>query len=380
MAYPTGNQEFGNAPVITYDEVFRRIVQEAGGIKARINDDPIEPDVDGEHLAYYDRVVSPTYTTLAAALGDNGGGIDTTVTVADETGFLVNDLIQAENHAEVMRVTAVNAGSLDVERAFGGTTAEAVADTTRLNRIDRANLEGDSGYTTESTPATQRTNEFWRGHIVYGVTGDAEVTSHHGGLLAGQKLAFEQREALTRIMYGFERMLLYGVQQRATKSQGGSFQGILQSIALHSGGSAVVDAVGAIGTDVLNASIERIASRGGEPNAIYLHPVLMAPLVAELSNNLSVDPANTTLGLTVHRFVADTGHVLALVADRSINPQHVCVLDERRPVTVWKRRITVADLAEDATDAKRQKMTFQVTVKYPNAGQTAEWLKGVTVS
>lgn len=374
MAYPTGYQELGNAPVVTYDEIFRRIIQEAGGIKARIQDDPIQPDTNGESLVYYDRVIRPTYTSLSAAATVGA----TTLSVTSEAGFFVNDLIQAENSAEVIRVSAVAAGSLTVSRGFGGSTAEAIANGARLNRIERANLEGDAGYDTATNPATPRTNEFWRAHVVYGVTGDNEATAHHGGLPAGTKLAFEQREALIRVMYGFERMLLYGVQQRATKAQGGSFQGLLQSIGLHSAGAAVQSAVGAITSNKLTQSVERIAARGGNPNAIYLHPTLIGPLVDELSANLTVDTSSDTLGLVVRRFVAETGHVLALVPDRSINPQHVVILDETMPTLVWKRRIAVTDLAQDANDQRRQKLNFQVSLQYPNAGETAEWLKGVT--
>lgn len=72
--------------------------------------------------------------------------------------FRVGDLIKAEGSDEVMLVTGVAAPNISVQRGYGGTTAEALADNLRLIIIGNAALEGAERSASRTTTRTRKRN------------------------------------------------------------------------------------------------------------------------------------------------------------------------------------------------------------------------------
>jgi hypothetical protein len=71
---------------------------------------------------------------------------DTTIVVDNAGRFQAGDLVRPEGFTEVMLVTAINASTLTVVRAYGGTSNATLADNMKLHIIGNHDGQENTGF------------------------------------------------------------------------------------------------------------------------------------------------------------------------------------------------------------------------------------------
>ena len=132
---------------------------------------------------------------------------DTEITVDAGTKFSVGDIIAFDGYDEVMRVTVVDGDDLTVTRAYGGTSAIAMADDTVVHLVSRPKAEGsDPGYDAVSEPTTEYnfTQIFDR---TAKITKSAAVSDHHS---IGDIVDFHVKHHLELLQMELNAACIYG--------------------------------------------------------------------------------------------------------------------------------------------------------------------------
>lgn len=379
--------EYGITPVTIYQQMFDQIIKDQSPetLWSMITDDPMMPVVNGDKIVWFQRQVAPIKVLLTGNLASMATAIS--VAAGDEVGFHVNDLVQIDaNIDETMRVTSTASGVINVERGYAGsddTQTYSTGDT--LYVLGTAPKDSDSGFDTGSESGTPYENEFLRFHAVYGTDLTAEATSHYGGLPAGTKMANEQLAALTKMSFHAQGLTWLARKQRGSKTQSGSFNGVIPMILEQQdlADPSRYDFTGnPLTFDAIGERIEIMEGRGGMPTHLFLHPSRAKSLATEALTNSTM---NTTLAenrqgeLAVTELKTRTDRILTLVYDRSIRPGLAVPIRLGTVTRVWKRRLTVTDLAEDESDTRKQKMVGQMTLKGTNLAQHAEVWENVGV-
>jgi hypothetical protein len=154
--------------------------------------------------------------------------------VAHGSRFRVGDQVQPAGSREVMLVTAVNADTLTVVRAYGETTPAALSDGQVLRILGHAALEG------EDRPATRFTQRSRRRNYSQIFTASVEVS---GSQLAARQAAvtdefnYQKQERLRELLRDLENCVINGVapasDPQGTATVRRSLRGIIPHLTTH---------------------------------------------------------------------------------------------------------------------------------------------------
>ncbi len=186
---------------------------------------------------------------------------DSNFDVENSDRFQVGDQIQVEGSSELMLVAEVSGVSLTVQRGYGNTVAEALADNQVVNIIGNAALEGSD------KKQARFTNRRRLGNYTQIMTAAVEVSG--SDLAAGQlgladELDYQKQERLRELLRDLENTVING-SQAASNPQGGSsdrrtMKGIVQHITTHSFnvGDSGLPAGGDLNEEILNYVLRQI--------------------------------------------------------------------------------------------------------------------------
>ncbi|MBT7171261.1 MAG: DUF5309 family protein, partial [Phycisphaerales bacterium] len=162
---------------------------------------------------------------------DDASKDTTSITVANGERFRVGDQVQAAGSKELMFITAVSSNTLTIQRGYGSTTPQELADTDTLHILGNAALEGDDA------PAARFTNRQRRGNWTQIFTSALRVS---GSDLAVRKLAvadeldYQKQERLRELLRDLENTVLNGTSPAANPEGSSSvrrtMKGIIPSI------------------------------------------------------------------------------------------------------------------------------------------------------
>jgi len=166
---------------------------------------------------------SPSATAATALTVDNG------------SYFQVGDLVRPADSAEVMLVTAIATNVLTVTRAYGGTTAHALADNMKLTILGNAALEGAAAAPARFTSRTRKSNYTQIFTATVDVSGSMQASRAHG---ITDEADFQKAERTRELLRDLENTVLNGVAPSATQ-QGSSavrrsMNGIIRSLTTNS--------------------------------------------------------------------------------------------------------------------------------------------------
>ncbi len=188
-------------------------------------------DAPREATSTYHEWLEDTLLPNKDAIDQNGlddATKDTTsVTVANGDRFRVGDQVQAAGSKELMFVTAVSTNTLTLQRGYGGTTADELADTDTLHILGNAALEGDEA------PAARFTNRQRRGNWTQIFTSALRVS---GSDLAVRKLAiadeldYQKQERLRELLRDLENTVINGAAPAANPQGSSSVRRTMKGI------------------------------------------------------------------------------------------------------------------------------------------------------
>ncbi len=260
---------------------------------------------------------------------------DVTFAVANADRFQAGDQIRPDASGELMLVQSINigGGTITVDRAYGGTTAEALADTQVLHILGNAALEGDDA------PTARFTNRIRKGNWTQIFTAAVRAS---GSDLAVRKLAvadeldYQKQERLRELLRDLESTVLNG-SSPAANPQGSqtvrrTMKGIVPSISTNT----FAPGVSSFPTDTdlseaqLNLALrliwEQAASR---VDTIVVNGYQKRRINSFITSTQSYGPDDTTFRNLVSIYESDFG-LCRVVLCRSMPADAVLLLDSSR--------------------------------------------------
>ena len=188
-------------------------------------------DAPREATSTYHEWLEDTLLPNKDAIDQNGlddATKDTTsVTVANGDRFRVGDQVQAAGSKELMFVTAVSTNTLTLQRGYGGTTADELADTDTLHILGNAALEGDEA------PAARFTNRQRRGNWTQIFTSALRVSSSDFAvrkLAIADELDYQKQERLRELLRDLENTVINGAAPAANPQGSSSVRRTMKGI------------------------------------------------------------------------------------------------------------------------------------------------------
>jgi len=263
--------------------------------------------LEDELLPNKDAINDATWTDASA---------DTQFDVDHGSRFRVGDQIQVEGSGELMLVTAVNSNTLTVIRAYGGTTAENLADNQVLNILGNAALEGSD------KPDVRFTNRVRCGNYTQIFTAAVEVS---GSDMAANQLGLldemdtQKENRLRELVRNLESTVLNGGRPSSNPQGSGtvrrSMKGIIQHLAsnvFHTGDSGFPS-----GADLDEAKVNYVLRKiwensSGNVDLIVVGGFQKRKINAFCADSRSYGPSDTTFKDMVGVYESDFGvcHIL----------------------------------------------------------------------
>lgn len=353
MAYLSGDLLAAlNADVInTAFEIARK---DRTGILSTISMGVARPADSGYKLSWLDGYKGADGSTVNGAIL----AAATTLVVDDGSVFRAGMLIAAEGSEEVMIVTAVSGNSLTIERGFGGTTAEDIADDTAITidsvgRKENSLKENDTIWTPETTEnyfQTMDTSlEFSRRSL---------ATLQHGNT---NDLTFQLAERLRQLAINMDRTLIRG--RKATYGTGDdliSYTGGLRYFIEQAGvtGMNVDNAGAALTLSAIQDVNAEIVKQGGTAT----HIAVGIDKARELNALVSANYGSQRLA----EFVADEGALMKLPSDLPLvgNVTTIVVdtnLDDSELIIYDASKLSIIPMAANNADASGDWRTLDAT-------------------
>ena len=262
----------------------------------------------------------------------------TSITVDNGAYFQVGDLVRPDESSEVMLVTAISTNTLTVVRAYGGTTAHALANNMKLTILGNAALEG------AAAPAARFTTRARRSNYTQIFTATVEVSgSMQAARAAGvaDEADYQKAERMRELLRDLENTVLNGAAPSATQ-QGSStvrrsMNGIINSIATNVFAPGVNGFPLGTGTGedeltetLINAAMRRIWDNASGPvDTIVVGGAQKRRINEFLSAQRGYAPSDTTLRSLVSVYESDFG-VCRIITSRWMPAGVALFLDSSR--------------------------------------------------
>lgn len=258
---------------------------------------------------------------------------DITFGVENPDRFRVGDQIKAGTSAEVMFISDVGTATITVERGYGGTTPEALANDMGLFILGNAALEGDDAPTARFTSRVRKGN--WTQIFTAGV----RVS---GSDLAVKKIAitdeldYQKQERLRELLRDLESTAVNGTSPTANQ-QGSStvrrtMKGIIPSIATNIFQPNVdgFPEAGDLSEEQLNLALRLIWENSGSMvDTIVVNGYQKRRINGFITNSRSFGPADSTFRDLVSVYESDFG-VCRVILCRSVPADTILLLDSSR--------------------------------------------------
>lgn len=265
---------------------------------------------------------------------------DTSFVVDNANRFRVGDQIQVKGSREVMLVTAANTGTntLTVVRAYGGTTAQALADNQVISILGNASLEGDD------RPATRFTNRVRKVNYTQIFTASVEVS---GSQLAAQQIGladeldYQKQERLRELIRDLENCVINGVAPTSTPEGSSTVRRTLKGIIpflttnVYTNGSGGFPSGGGAGLDKLteeqiNAALRLIWEQSsGRVDTIVVNGFQKRMINSFITSSRRFGPEDESFHDLVSVYESDFG-VCRVVMSRWVPADTVLLLDSSR--------------------------------------------------
>tara|TARA_R110000782_G_scaffold48744_6_gene106554 strand:- start:1649 stop:2824 length:1176 start_codon:yes stop_codon:yes gene_type:complete len=271
---------------------------------------------------------SPSPTTAAAIICD------------DASRFRPGDLVRPGGTGEVMLVVSVNTGTnvITVTRAYGGTTAAALADNMVLHILGNAALEGDDAPEARFTNRVRRQNYTQIFTASVDVSGSMQAAAAYG---VADEVDYQKQERMRELLRDLENCVINGVApasgQQGSSTVRRSMDGILRSVttnAFQPGVGAIPDGDGTgsdgLTEEVLNAALRTVWEQSsGVVDTIVVGGAQKRRINAFATGSRSYLPGDQTFSDMVSVYESDFG-VCRVVLSRWVPPDALLLLDSSR--------------------------------------------------
>ena len=285
--------------------------------------------------------LNPNTDAIASDHSFSDADVDTSFAVDHAGRFRVGDLARAEGSAEVMLVTAIDtgAGTIEVVRGYGGTTAEDLAAGDVLHLLGNAALEGDDRPASRHTTRARRTNYTQIFTAGVEVSGTELAVSQIG---VADELDYQKTERLRELVRDLENCVING-RAAATNPEGNAdtrrtmkgIVGFLASNRFVSGsgfpaGDTIDSTDGYLSEEQINTALRRIWNQSsGKVDTIVCNGFQKRRINGFITSGRSYDAAETRYRDLVSLYESDFG-VCRVVLSRWVPADTVLLLDSSR--------------------------------------------------
>ena len=263
---------------------------------------------------------------------------DTTIVVDNAGRFQAGDLVRPEGFTEVMLVTAINASTLTVVRAYGGTPNATLADNMKLHIIGNAALEGADAPAARFTSRVRGRNYTQIFTASVSVSGTMQAVRAHG---VADEADYQKQERLRELLRDLENTVINGVAPSSDQQGSGSVRRSMNGLgafistnAFEPGVGGFPDGAGASNDALTETLINEALKRIWEQSSGAVDTILLNGNQKRVFNQL-IDgqrryaPRDETLGGLVNLYESDFG-VCKVVMSRWAPADAVYLLDSSR--------------------------------------------------
>lgn len=242
-----------------------------------------------------------TKTSAAAATSTPG---DTQVTVSSGHGvrFRSGDIVKDVDTGEQLRVTGVSTDTLDVDRSFGSTAADTVADEDVLLILGNVNEENATRRTIKIADQSEKTNYLQIIRTPFGVSRTAENSEMYGG----KDLKHQRMVQLIEHQKDIERSFWFGEPNENTsgthpvRSTGGVDYWLSTN---------AQDANGTLTEAEFLSFLQTGFRYGSKTKWLFAAPIYLTAISSWALDNVRVTPRSKTFGIAVRQWLSPFGMV-----------------------------------------------------------------------
>jgi hypothetical protein len=257
--------------------------------------------------------------------------------VANGDRFRIGDQIQIEGSGELMLVTNVASDTLTVVRGYAGTTAEELVNSSVINILGNAALEGGD------RPEARFTNRKRCGNYTQIFTAAVEVSGTD--LAASQigladEMDYQKQERLRELLRDLENTVINGGMPTATAEGSGSVRRTMKGILSHLSsnvfavGDAGLPAGNSLDEEKINTVLRRIwENSSGNVDTLVVGGFQKRKINAFLSAVRGYSSGDTTYRDCVSAYESDFG-MCRIVTTRWMPQDAVLLLDSSRAKVV----------------------------------------------
>lgn len=264
----------------------------------------------------------------------------TAIICDDASRFRPGDLVRPANTNEVMLVTAVNTGTqvITVVRAYGGTTATALADNMVLHILGNAALEGADAPDARFTNRVRRQNYTQIFTASVDVSGSMQAAAAYG---IADEVDYQKQERMREMLRDLENCVINGVAPASTQQGSAtvrrSMNGIIRSVstnAFQPGAGPIPSGDGGgnngLTEQVLNAALRAVWEQSsGVVDTIVVGGSQKRRINAFATGSRSYLPTDQTYSDLLSVYESDFG-VCRVVLSRWVPPDALLLLDSSR--------------------------------------------------
>ncbi len=256
--------------------------------------------------------LNPTWATFATSA--TSAAVALTATTGEGTYFNKFDLIKVPRTGEIMLVSSVSSNTLTVVRAYGTTTASAVAVSDNVFRIGTAFEEGSAYSTlvTKSTQTTSKTNYTQIFRTAVEITRTLANTELYGG---GDR-AYQRKKKGIELMRDLERAFLFGEPLLDTGSTDSSVthaRRVTAGINYYISTNAT-DAGGTLTESEFEGFLRTVFRYGGNSRYLLASPLIISVISQWAAGKLQMFPKDKTYGIAITQYLSPHG-TLNIVKD-----------------------------------------------------------------
>jgi hypothetical protein len=260
---------------------------------------------------------------------------DTQFVVQNIGRFRAGDQIRTVNSGEVMLVTAVNTGAstLTVVRAYGGSSAAALANAQVIQIIGNAALEGDSADAARFTARTRKTNYTQIFSSTVEVSGSELAVRQ---LAVQDELDYQKQQRLRELLRDLENSVINGRGAAANPEGSSSVRRTMRGIVSFCTSNKFVPGAGGFPSDAaiteeqLNTALREIwKSSNGHVDLVVVNGQEKRWINAFIGTNRRYGAGDQTFTNLVSQYESDFG-VCRVVLSRWVPIGSVLLLDSSR--------------------------------------------------
>jgi hypothetical protein len=250
-----------------------------------------------------------THISGRQKVSTGGNSAASTIVVADASSYTVGVILEVQDTAEQIFVTAISGSTLTIERGFGGSTAATIgSSTTYVQRISNANEEGSSRPTAVANIGVPRFNFAQIFRNTWNVSGTAMAVDY----ITGSVEAKNKRDAGLFHAEDMERAFWWGRKSLGIRNNSPfrTCDGILTQMTTND-----VDAGALTNWADVDAFLQTIFQRNikSKPNEriAFCGNTVLSVLnrLAALNSQITITPGQAEFGLKVMKWLTPYGDI-----------------------------------------------------------------------